>query len=211
MNNVTFNKAFRSEYETIVVRGKLLYIQKIPDGILYKFEDKCVFISQIDDNERDQINKYVLNENHLIYDLQVNSNIKAKFDHENIEWNINSLKEELDINIDYTMVSYSGALVLNGVCRYSNDIDLMISPYIALDIEDKFNIFRSIAPMGNTSKQTWNDIDMFAFDGERVREKNKTDSGIGYESLESLIDSYHERGREKDLEKIKLIEEYLKK
>ncbi len=124
------------------------------------------------------------------------------FDKDNI---INTLKETC-IDADCYWVAAGAAMVLHGVKLYTRDIDLGCNRKLADQLQQmgyKTEIFDD----GSRKIQYSPDIEIF----EDWREGElEVIEGIPVVSLEGIVMMKQQLGREKDMEDIRLIREYIK-
>lgn len=159
-------KAFRTKTKTIYAEDFCKFEQH--DNITFCdliFKDKIItIVGDFDTESWDELQEYLKSESNEIYDLASSFEIFEFFNHDNIVYDINKLKN-LNIAPSEIMLSFGGALVLHHVSKKCKDINMFITPEASYRIEDEYGIKRTEAPIGNTSKQTVYNIDLFAYDG----------------------------------------------
>ena len=102
-------------------------------------------------------------------------------------------------------LGFGAALVMYGIINKTKDIDAGCSKKLFNELSKKYEV--KVSPMGGKMISINKFLDIF------LQEKPKIEfiSNIQIEDLDSIILFYKKRGREKDKEKIKIIETWRKK
>lgn len=198
---ITFNPA---EY----MGSDIILVGKFKGGSHIRFRDKSIIVPALSsDDDYDLTNFLNDNKDDVVFDLD--EDIHVVIDEDQIKYQINRFMETYAVTNEEFFVSYKASLVNHRIFRNCRDIDLMITPELSYRLEDEFGIIRTLAPMGNTSKQVIGDIELYALSEEGLEYTTKEDCGVRYETPESCIHKYRSMNRIKDVDTIKTIEKYL--
>ena len=191
------------------VGSDLILVGKFKGGTQIRFRDRSVIVPVLSsDDDYDLTNFLNDGRDNTMFDLK--EDIQIVIDRDQIEYQIGKFMEKYRVDPSQFVVSYKSALVYHGLYDSCRDIDLIVTPELSYRLEDEFGITRTLAPMGNTSKQVIGDIELYAAEEPLSNILTSEDAtGVKYEKPKTVIEKYRMMNREKDIDTIKTIEQYL--
>ena len=192
------------------VGSDLILAGAFKGGTQIRFRDKSVIVPELSsDDDYDLTNFLNDGRDNTVFDLK--EDIQITIDRDQIKYQIGKFMGKYRVDPSQFVVSYKSALVYHGLYDGCRDIDLIVTPELSYRLEDEFGITRTLAPMGNTSKQVIGDIELYAVVEEPLSNilTSEDATGVKYEKPETVIKKYRLMNREKDINTIKTIEQYL--
>lgn len=204
---------FRNRKQTFIVfkdKWEVLCNKEPETSLFIRFETKTLEFENIDKEDRKGIIEYLKYCDTYSKPFDIDCEINQTIDKAQVLKQLQYFKKYNKNDKSTIDISYGAALVLHDIIPTTHDIDLMISKSRSYMLEDCFKIQRKLAPMGNTAMQSIPNLDIDCFEQESELGVIKIFGSYNLVSLVSLIEVYKKRGREKDMEKIAIINKALK-